>query len=162
TLMSFYQQGRKGADFETGIQQALARILVAPPFLYRIEDEPPSTPDGGIYRLSNLELASRLSFFLWSSVPDDELLDVAVKGKLSDPKIFEQQVKRMLADPKSQAMAANFAGQWLNLRELAKVETSAKNFDDNLRQSFRRETEMLFESVMREDRSIVTLLDADY
>jgi hypothetical protein len=162
SLMSFYQQGRKGADFETGIQQALARILVAPAFLYRLEEEPAATPDGGIYRLSNLELASRLSFFLWSSIPDDELLDVAVKGKLTDPKTFEQQVKRMLADPKSQAMVTNFAGQWLNLRELAKVETSAKTFDDNLRQSFKRETEMLFESVMREDRSIVTLLDADY
>jgi hypothetical protein len=162
TLMNFYQQGRKGADFETGIQQSLARILVAPAFLYRIEDEPPATPDGGIYRLSNLELASRLSFFLWSSMPDDELLDVAVKGKLTDPKTFELQVKRMLTDPKSQALVTNFAGQWLNLRELAKVETSAKNFDDNLRQSFKRETEMLFESVVREDRSVVTLLDADY
>jgi len=161
-LMNFYQQGRKGADFETGIQQALARVLVAPAFLYRVEDEPASTPEGGIYRLSNLELASRLSFFLWSSMPDDELLDIAVKGKLSDPKVFEQQVKRMLADSKSQALVTNFAGQWLGLRELAKVETSAKNFDDNLRQSFRRETEMLFESVTREDRSIVTLLDADY
>jgi hypothetical protein len=162
TLMSFYQQGRKGADFETGIQQALARILVAPAFLYRIEDEPPATPDGGIYRLSNLELASRLSFFLWSSMPDDELLDVAIKGKLTDPKTYELQVKRMLTDPRSQALGTNFAGQWLNLRELAKVETSAKNFDDNLRQSFKHETEMLFESVVREDRSIVTLLDADY
>src|SRR5215471_14566719 len=162
TLMNFYQQGRKGADFETGIQQALARILVAPAFLYRVEDEPASTPEGGVYRVSNLELASRLSFFLWSSIPDDELVDVAVKGKLTDPKTFEQQVKRMLADPKSQAMITNFGGQWLNLRELAKAETSAKNFDDNLRQSFKRETEMLFESVVREDRSIVTLLDADY
>jgi hypothetical protein len=162
TLMNFYQQGRKGADFETGIQQALARILVAPAFLYRVEDEPPATPDGGIYRVSNLELASRLSFFLWSSIPDDELLDVAIKGKLTDPKTFEQQVKRMLTDPKSRALVTNFAGQWLNLRELAKVETSAKNFDDNLRQSFKRETEMLFESVVREDRSVVTLLDADY
>ena len=95
-------------------------------------------------------------------MPDDELLDVAVKGKLSDPKIFEQQVKRMLSDSKAQALVTNFAGQWLGLRELAKVETSAKNFDDNLRQSFKRETEMLFESVMRDDRSIVTLLDADY
>ncbi len=95
-------------------------------------------------------------------MPDDELLDVAVKGKLSEPKVFEQQVKRMLSDSKAQALVTNFAGQWLGLRELAKVETSAKNFDDNLRQSFKRETEMLFESVMREDRSIVTLLDADY
>jgi hypothetical protein len=162
TLTKFYQQGRKDADFETGIQQAVARILVAPAFLYRVEEEPPATPEGGIYRLSNLEIASRLSFFLWSSIPDDELLDLAVKGKLSDPKVLEQQTKRMLADPKSQALGANFAGQWLNLRELAKVETSAKNFDDNLRQSFKRETEMLFDSVVNEDRSIVTLLDADY
>jgi hypothetical protein len=95
-------------------------------------------------------------------MPDDELLDAAVKGKLGDPKVFEQQARRMLADPKSQALVTNFAGQWLNLRELGKVETSAKNFDDNLRQSFRRETEMLFDSIIREDRSIVTLLDADY
>ena len=119
-------------------------------------------PDGGIYRLNDLELASRLSFFIWSSMPDDELLDLASKGRLSDPKILEQQMRRMLSDPKSQALVSNFAGQWLGLRELAKVETSAKNFDDNLRQSFRHETEMLFESIVREDRSIVNLLDADY
>jgi hypothetical protein len=162
TLTKFYQQGRKDADFETGIQQALARILVAPAFLYRVEEEPPAIADGAVYRLGNLEIASRLSFFLWSSIPDDELLDLAVKGKLSDPKVLEQQTKRMLADSKSQALGSNFAGQWLNLRELSKVETSAKNFDDNLRQSFKRETEMLFDSVVGEDRSIVTLLDADY
>jgi Protein of unknown function (DUF1592)/Protein of unknown function (DUF1588)/Protein of unknown function (DUF1585)/Protein of unknown function (DUF1595) len=162
TLMSFYQQGRKDADFETGIQQALARILVAPAFLYRVEEERAGLPDGGIYRISDLELASRLSFFVWSSMPDDELLDLATKGRLSDPKVLEQQMRRMLADSKSQTLVSNFAGQWLGLRELAKVETSAKNFDDNLRQSFRRETEMLFESIVREDRSIVNLLDADY
>ena len=162
TLMNFYQQGRKDVDFETGIQQALARILVAPAFLYRIEEERAGSPDGAIYRLSDLELASRLSFFLWSSMPDDELLDLASKGRLSDPKVFEQQMRRMLMDPKSQALVSNFGGQWLGLRELAKTETSAKNFDDNLRQSFRHETEMLFESIVREDRSIVNLLDADY
>jgi mono/diheme cytochrome c family protein len=162
TLMNFYQQGRKDADFETGIQQALARMLVAPAFLYRVEDEPAGLTDGGIYRISNLELASRLSFFLWSSMPDDELVDLAAKGRLSDPKILEQQARRMLADPKSRALITNFAGQWLGLRELAKVETSAKNFDENLRQSFRRETELLFESIVREDRGIVDLLDADY
>ncbi|HEY2380494.1 MAG TPA: DUF1592 domain-containing protein [Terriglobia bacterium] len=161
-LMSFYQHGRKDSDFETGIQEAIARILVAPAFLYRIEDEPATVAAGGVYRLSNLELASRLSFFLWSSMPDDELLDVAIKGRLSDPKVFEQQTKRMLADPKSAALVTNFGGQWLGLRELAKAETSAKNFDDNLRQAFKRETEMLFDSIIREDRSIVTLLDADY
>src|SRR5207248_3355176 len=101
-------------------------------------------------------------FCLWSTIPDDELLDVASKGKLSDPKILEQQMKRMLADSKSQTLVTNFAGQWLGLRELGKVETAAKNFDDNLRQSFRRETEMLFESIVKEDRSVVNLLDADY
>ena len=162
TFMSFYQQGRKGADFETGIQQALARILVAPAFLYRVEEEPAGLADGATYRLNNLELASRLSFFLWSSIPDEELLDLATKGRLSDPKVLEQQTRRMLADAKAQALVVNFAGQWLGLRELAKVETSAKNFDENLRQSFRHETEMLFESVVREDRSVVNLLDADY
>jgi hypothetical protein len=162
TLMNFYQQGRKDSDFETGIQQALARMLVAPAFLYRVEEEPATLAAGSIYRVSDLELASRLSFFLWSTIPDDELLDVASKGKLSDPRVLEQQVKRMLADSKSQALGTNFAGQWLGLRELAKVETAAKNFDDNLRQSFKRETEMLFESIVREDRSIVNLLDADY
>jgi hypothetical protein len=162
TLMNFYQQGRKDADFETGIQTALARVLVAPAFLYRVEEEPAGVAEGATYRLRDLDLASRLSFFLWSSMPDDELLDVAIKGRLSDPKVLEQQTRRMLGDPKSQALITNFGGQWLGLRELAKVETSAKNFDDNLRQSFRRETEMLFESILREDRSIVNLLDANY
>ena len=161
TLMNFYQQGRKDGDFETGIQQALARVLAAPAFLYRVEAEPAGAA-GGIYRLSDLELASRLSFFLWSSMPDDELLDVATKRQLSDPKVLEQQVRRMLADAKSEALVNNFAGQWLNLRELAKVETSAKAFDENLRQAFKRETEMLFASIVREDRSIVNLLDSDY
>jgi len=160
--MNFYEQGRKDGDFEIGIQQALARILVAPAFLYRVEEEPAALADGGIYRVSDLELASRLSFFLWSSIPDDALLDIAIKRQLSDPKVLEQQVRRMLADAKSQTLITNFAGQWLGLRELAKVETAAKNFDENLRQSFKRETEMLFESIVREDRSIVNLLDADY
>ena len=162
TLMSFYQHGRKEGDFENGIQEALARLLVAPSFVYRVEDEPAGLAGGAIYRVSDLELASRLSFFLWSSIPDDELLDVAAKGRLSDSKVREQQVKRMLADSKAAALVNNFAGQWLNLRELGKVETSSKEFDDNLRQSFKRETELLFESMIREDRSILTLLDADY
>jgi len=162
TLMNFYQQGRKDSDFETGIQQALARMLVAPAFLYRVEDEPAGAAAGAIYRLNDVELASRLSFFLWSTIPDNELLDLASKGRLSDPKVFEQQVRRMLADSRSETLVTNFADQWLGLRELGKVETAAKNFDDNLRQSFKRETEMLFQSVIREDRSIVTLLNADY
>jgi mono/diheme cytochrome c family protein len=162
TLMKFYQQGRTEGDFEAGIQQALSRLLVSPAFLFRVETAPRSVPAGTAYRLSDLDLASRLSFFLWSSIPDDELLDAAVKGRLRDPKGLEQQVKRMLADPKSEALTSNFAGQWLYLRELASVQTSAKEFDDNLRQAFRRETEMLFESIVRDDRSVVDLLSADY
>jgi hypothetical protein len=162
TLMNFYQQGRKSGDFETGIQEALARVLVAPAFLYRVEEEPAGLREGAIYRISDLELASRLSFFLWSSIPDDELLDLGVKGRLSDPKVLEQQMRRMLGDSRSKALITNFSAQWLGLRELEKVETSAKNFDENLRQSFSHETELLFQSIVREDRSIVTLLDADY
>jgi cytochrome c551/c552 len=162
TLMTFYQQGRREGDFETGIQQALARILVAPAFVYRVEAEPRALAAGAIYRLSSLELASRLSFFLWSSIPDDELLEVAVKGRLRDPIVLRQQVKRMVADPKADALTRNFAGQWLYLRELAAAQSAAKGFDENLRQAFRRETEMLFATIVREDRSIVELLDADY
>ena len=162
TLMGFYQQGRAGGDFETGVQQATARILVAPAFLYRVEEAPRSVKAGAAYRLSDLDLASRLSFFLWSSIPDDQLLEVASKGRLHESAVLDQQVKRMLADPKSEALTDNFAGQWLYLRDLANVQTSAKAFDDNLRQAFRRETEMLFSSIVHDDRSIVDLLDADY
>ena len=162
TLMSFYQQGRNEGDFEVGIQQALARILVAPNFLYRIEEEPQAVRPGATYRISDLELASRLSFFLWSSIPDDEMLEVAARGRLRDPMVLGQQVKRMLADARSEALTTNFAGQWLYLRELASVQTSAQGFDDNLRQAFRRETEMLFSAIVHEDRSVVDLIDADY
>ena len=162
TLMGFYQQGRREGDFEGGIQQALARILVAPAFLHRVEEEPRGVPAGAIYRISNLELASRLSFFLWSSIPDDELLEVAGRGRLLDPPVLTRQVKRMLADPKAEALTSNFAGQWLYLRDLANVQTSAPNFDENLRQAFRRETELLFTTIVHEDRSVLDLLDADY
>ena len=165
TLMTFYERGRtesKEGDFETGIQQALARILVAPAFLYRAETEPAGTKPAAAYRLSSIDLASRLSFFLWSSIPDDELLDVATKGTLRDPKVLQQQVKRMLADGKSEALTRNFAGQWLFLRDLAHVQNSATNFDDNLRQSFRTETETLFANVVHEDESLLTLLNAKY
>ncbi len=161
-LMGFYEKGRAAADFEVGIQQALARILVAPAFLYRAETEPAGTKPGVPYRLSSFDLASRLSFFLWSSIPDDELLDVAGKGLLRDPKVLLQQVKRMLADPRSSALTDNFAGQWLFLRDLTHVQTSATNFDDNLRQSFKTETEMLFASIVRDDESLLRLLDANY
>jgi Protein of unknown function (DUF1592)/Protein of unknown function (DUF1588)/Protein of unknown function (DUF1585)/Protein of unknown function (DUF1595) len=162
TLLGFYQEGRGEGDFESGIQHALARILVAPNFLYRIEEEPKTARRGVAYPISSLELASRLSFFLWSSIPDDELLDVAAKGRLRDPVVLGRQVKRMLEDPKAEALTTNFAGQWLYLRDLASVQTSATNFDDNLRQAFVRETEMLFSTIVHEDRSIVDLLDADY
>jgi hypothetical protein len=162
TLMKFYEKGRADADFEVGVQQALARILVAPAFLYRAETEPAAVRPVASYRLSSLDLASRLSFFLWSSIPDDELLAVASKGTLRDPKVLEQQVKRMLADPKSEALTNNFAGQWLFLRDLAHVQTSATNFDDNLRQSFRTETEMLFANVVHEDDSLLDMLNASY
>jgi mono/diheme cytochrome c family protein len=162
TLLGFYQQGRTAADFETGIQQALARILVAPSFLYRTEEEPAGVRPGAPYRISDLELASRLSFFLWSSIPDDELLDVAMKGRLHDRTVLGQQVQRMLADDKAKALTENFAGQWLYLRDLTTAQTSAPNFDDNLRLSFRRETELLFSTIVQEDRSLLELLDADY
>jgi hypothetical protein len=160
--MAFYDQGRTGGDFETGLQHALARMLVAPRFVYRIEEEPAAVAPGGVFRISDVELASRLSFFLWSSIPDDALLDLAEAGRLQDPAVLRQQALRMLADPKADALIANVAGQWLYLRELASVQTEAPNFDDNLRQAFRRETEMLFGAIVREDRSLLELLDADY
>ena len=162
TLMSFYRQGRKDADFENGIQVALARVLVAPRFIYRTEEEPASVAAGTAYRISDYELASRLSFFLWSTIPDDELLDLAAKNRLREPATLQQQVKRMLADPKADALVRNFAGQWLYLRELASLQTEAPGFNDNLRQAFRRETEMVFGAIVREDRTILDLLDADY
>ena len=161
TLMLFYQQGRTEGDFETGIQHALARILVAPAFLYRIEEEPRDV-SAGVAALGPFELASRLSFFLWSSIPDDELLEVAASGRLRDPLVLRQQVKRMLADSRSEALTLNFAGQWLSLRELATVQTSATNFDDNLRQAFRRETGLLFSTIVHDDRTVLDLLNADY
>jgi len=164
-LMGFYQEGRKDATFEDGIEVALRRILASPQFLVRVEREPANLAVGQTYRISDLELASRLSFFLWSSIPDDELINMASQGKLSNPTILEQQVKRMLADPRSEAMVSNFAAQWLYLRNLkatSPVATSYPDWDDSLRQAFRRETELLFESVMREDRSVLDFLTADY
>jgi hypothetical protein len=161
-LMTFYERGRKEGDFEAGIQQAIARILTSPRFAYRVEDEPANVKVGAIYKIDDMALASRLSFFLWSSIPDDELLDLAAKGKLREPATLEAQVRRMLANPKSDALTQNFAAQWLYLRELDAVTPESKDFDGNLRKAFRRETEMLFESIKREDKSIVTILDADY
>jgi len=162
TLLEFYREGRKSGDFDSGIQHALARILVAPRFVYRIEEEPATVASGQVYRISDVELASRLSFFLWSSIPDEELREVATKGRLRDPQTLAQQVKRMVADQRADALVENFAGQWLYLRELENVQTDARNFDENLRRAFRRETEMMFDSIVRDDRSLIDLLDADY
>ena len=163
--MTFYQFGRSHGNFEAGIENALTFLLTAPKFLFRTESDPPNLPPGGIYQVSDTDLASRLSFFLWSSIPDDDLLNLASQGKLKDPAILDQQVKRMLADRKSNALVRNFAGQWLFLRNLQSSHPDGHefpNFDDNLRQSFRRETELFFESIMRENRSVLDLLNANY
>ena len=162
TLIGFYKQGRARGDFETGMQEALARLLVAPRFLYRTETEPATVAPGASYRISDTELASRLSFFLWSSIPDEELLDLAAKNRLRDPATLQRQVRRMVADPKADAFIENFAGQWLYLRDLANFQTEAPGFDDNLRRSLRRETELLFDTIVRGDRPLIELLDADY
>jgi hypothetical protein len=165
TLLNFYRAGRKDGDFDTGIRQALRLILASPQFLFRAEKDPSQATPGMVFRVGDLELASRLSFFLWSTIPDDELLNVAVQGKLKDAAVLERQVRRMLADPRSDALVRNFAGQWLFLRNLRSHLPDGQafpNFDDNLREAFRHETEMLFESVMREDRSVLDLLTASY
>ena len=150
-------------DFEAGIETALQRILASPKFVFRVERDPAGAPP--VHRITDLELASRLSFFLWSSIPDDELLDVASKGLLQNPTVLETQVRRMLADPKAEALVTNFAGQWLHLRNVPNVLPNSDlfpDFDDNLRQSMRRETELFFESIIHEDHSVLDLLTADY
>ena len=164
-LLAFYQTGRAKAGFDGGIQLALQRILSDPEFVFRAEREPQPSAARAAYRISDLELASRLSFFLWSSVPDDELLSAAAQGRLKDPVVLERQVKRMLADPRAAALISNFAGQWLYLRNLRNVVPSKDqfpDFDDNLRQALLRETELLLEHVMKQDRSVLELLTADY
>jgi len=165
TLMSFYDEGAKDGGFEAGVQRALERILVSPDFLYRIEAEAPAVAGATSHRLSDVELASRLSFFLWSSIPDDQLLDVAVKGQLKDPLVLDRHVRRMVADPKAKALIDNFAGQWLVLRNIKDVAPDPDlfpDFDDNLRDAFLRETELFFESQLREDRAVPELLSANY
>ena len=165
TLLTFYQAGRKERDFDLGIQRALERLLVSPQFLYRIERDPPGAAPGSVHAVSDLELASRLSFFLWSSIPDDELLDVAAAGRLKQPRVLEQQVRRMLADPRSESMVTNFAEQWLYLRD---VDVKApdlfvfRNFDEGLRQSFEKETQLFLDSILRENRSVIELLTANW
>jgi mono/diheme cytochrome c family protein len=164
-LMGFYEEGRRAGGFEDGIELALRRLLASPKFLVRAEKEPANVPGGRAYRISDLELASRLSFFLWSSIPDDELISVASTGRLTNPRVLEQQVRRMLADPRSDALVGNFAGQLLYLRNLQATSPDGvfyPDWDDELRQSFRRETELFFESIVREDRNILDLLTADY
>jgi hypothetical protein len=165
-LLGLYGAERaKGRDFEAGLQTALAYILVAPQFLFRVEQDPPGAAPGSLYRISDLELATRLSFFLWSSLPDDELIDAAVAGELRDPAELERQVVRMLADERATTLAQSFASQWLylrNLRASAPDMYAFPDFDDNLRQSAMTETELLFETIVREDRPLTELLSADY
>ena len=165
TLLSFYQSGKNRSGFEYGIENALRLILASPKFVFRSEPDPASVTSGSIYRINDFELASRLSFFIWSSVPDDQLLDLAAQSKLSNAAVLEQQVKRMLADPKAQALVSNFAGQWLYLRNVQSISPNQDdfpNFDDNLRQAMRKETELFFQSIVREDRNVLDLLNADY
>ena len=180
TLLAFYRTGRREGGFEAGIGLALERMLAGPEFLFRLEGDPPTLrqaqgrPEqsrgtnavpGTAYRISDLALASRLSFFLWSSLPDDELLNLAERGRLKNPAVLERQVKRMLADARASALVTSFAAQWLHLRNLRSASPDLERFpyfDENLREAFRAETELFFESVLREDRSILDLLSADY
>jgi hypothetical protein len=162
TLLDFYEAGRAEGSFEAGIQRALARLLVDPEFIFRIESEPADLPPGAVYRVSDVDFASRLSFFLWSSIPDDALLATAAAGELRNPAVLERELQRMLADPKADALVSNFAVQWLQLRILDTVLPENRKFDGNLRHALRTETELFFASVLREDRSVVDLLDADY
>jgi hypothetical protein len=163
--LKFYKDARTGTGFETGIETALRAVLVSPEFLFRVEQGPAGAAPHTAYRISDLELASRLSFFLWSSIPDDELLAAAIRGKLKTPAVLDQQVRRMLADARSRVLVSNFADQWLYLRNVASTTPDMRlfpDFDDNLRRAFRQETELFFESIMREDRSVLDLLRANY
>src|SRR6188508_3386889 len=164
TLMTFFGEGRKSASFEDGIEYALRLVLASPQFLVRAEREPATVRAGQTYRVSDLELASRLSFFLWSSIPDEELITVAAQGRLGQPAVLEQQIRRMLTDSRSDALVTNFAQQLLYLRNLPATSPDGiyyPNWDDELRQGFKRESELFFESILREDRNVLDLLDAD-
>ena len=163
-LLPFYAAGRAEGGFETGIQWALERVLVSPEFLFRVEADRNAGPNS-TYRVSDLELASRLSMFLWSSIPDDELLAVAEQGKLKDRAVLERQVRRMLADPRAESLVTNFAAQWLFLRDLEHKNPNSRffrDFDKGLQQDFERETDLFVDSVLREDRSVIDLLNANY
>ncbi len=164
-LLAFYREGRAEGSFDQGIDRALNRLLISPEFLLRVEADPPRTPSGTVYRISDVTLASRLSFFLWNSIPDDELLTLAEQKRLNDPAVLDRQVRRMIADPRFDSFVESFAGQWLFLRNLpasVPVQQNFPDFDDTLRQAFRTETELFFKSVIREDRSALDLLRADY
>ncbi len=164
-LLNFYKAGRADATFEQGIELAVRRLLVSPNFLFRMETDPAGVAPSTNYKIGNYELASRLSFFLWSSIPDDELLDAAGRGVLRQPAVLEKQVKRMLADPRSEAMVSNFLDQWLYVRNVPNVSPADDlfpDFDATLRQAFQKETELFFGSIMRDDRSVMDLLTADY
>ena len=164
-LQDFYTEGRRRGSFDAGIQRALESILVDPEFLYRFERDPADVAPATAYRLSDVELASRLSFFLWASIPDGELLDVAAEGRLSNQAVLEQQVRRMLADERSSALVTSFAGQWLHLRRMDSVTPDVNafpTFDENLREAFVRETELFLGSQLKKDQSVIDLLTADY
>jgi hypothetical protein len=164
-LLALYTAGAQNGGFDAGVRLALQKILVSPDFLFRAEVDPPGAARGSVYKISDIELASRLSFFLWSSIPDDQLLAVAEGGRLSDPVVLQAQVKRMLADPRSQALVENFSGQWLFLRNIARISpdtTTYPYFDENLRQALAKETELLIDSQVREDHSVADLLSTDY
>ena len=164
-LLAFYEQGRAEGGFERGIERALRAILVSPSFILRVERDPAGAVAGRAYPIADLELASRLSFFLWSSIPDDELIETAATGRLRRPEVLDAQIRRLLADPRADALVRNFAGQWLHLRNLKNATPDKNlfpNFDDNLRQSFGREMELFVGSVVAEDRSVLDLLTADY
>ncbi|MEE2822117.1 MAG: DUF1592 domain-containing protein [Acidobacteriota bacterium] len=164
-LFDFYETGRREKGFEAGIGTALERILVGPEFLFRIEPDPEKIPPDTAYRIGDVELATRLSFFLWSSLPDNQLLDLAEQDRLKDPQVLEQEVRRLLTDSRSRALVTNFGSQWLFLRNLNAVRPDPQifpYFNDNLREAFRLETELFFESLLREDRSLLDLLDANH
>jgi hypothetical protein len=163
--MRFYTDGAKASGFEGGIENALVAMLSSTRFLYRVEPPPANAAPGSVYKLNGIQLASRLSFFLWSSIPDEELLTVADQGKLSDPKVLEQQVKRMLADPRAKTLTTNFAFEWLKVRDMDALEPDPfiyPAFDKPLRAAFKREMELFIDSVFHEDRSVVDLLSANW
>jgi len=161
-LLSFYDKGQALGGFEMGMQYAIARLLIDPRFLYQMEHEPEGLPPGSIYAISDMELASRLSFFLWSSIPDEELLSLTSSGRLGERDVLEQQVRRMLRDKKAEALVRSFAGQWLKLRELDAAQPQDPAFSTQLLGAFRQETELLFGDIVREDRGVLNLLDSDY